>query len=91
MGAGKVMKCAKCAYEWNHLTGFGFKRAIYHCDKCGKQKSVKLDTDNGVNIDLSNEYGSCKCGGTFLANSNVIICPKCHNQIADGGITILWD
>jgi len=93
MGTIKIVKCHTCNQQWTHHHGFGFIVGYYYCNKCGKQKSVNF-LDNYVErtVYISNEYGKCECGGTFRADSETILCPKCHTPVEDVKDSgILWD
>lgn len=86
MGYGKEVACTNCGNSWTHYTGHGFSFVYYHCDKCGKEKTAKHDSD------LSGKCGSCECGGEFSINNDKIICPKCQSQVeSDDTFSILWD
>lgn len=91
MRLGEYAECAKCGYQWEYETGIGYFNAIYHCNKCGKEKGLKYDTGE-ICVDLSNECGFCECGGTFCLDNDCIICPKCRNKMPNEGLErMFWD
>lgn len=93
MGTIKIVKCHSCNKQWAHYQGFGFIAGYYYCNKCGKQKIVNFLDDNvEKTVYMSNEYGKCECGGTLRADSETVLCPRCHipaDEIDD--VNVLWD
>lgn len=92
MRAGKNIVCAKCGYEGEYINGVGYFNAIYHCNKCGKEKIVELNDGDAIRINPRKNSGLCTCSGTFSMNNKYIICPKCHNKMPNDGLEeMLWD
>ncbi len=93
MGTALKVKCPSCGKQWNHYMGFVFSNVYYYCDKCGKKKTIKYGNEkDGTVVDLSSEYGSCKCSGTFRMNHEPILCPKCHTPAEkNNDVIMMWD
>ena len=89
MGQLLKFKCKECDSEFEWSDGGGFAYNILHCDKCGKEKKIKIKQD----ISTADEnIINCKCGGKYLLNAPTR-CPKCKaiNKLDDGVLKLLYD
>ncbi len=92
MRVGKWSICAKCGCEWSYESGIGYFNAIYHCNKCGKEKIVTLTDGDTPRIKPKRNGGVCDCGGIFSMKNDKRFCPNCHEQMPNNDLEeMLWD
>lgn len=76
MGESFDARCEDCGHVHEVSLGGGFTFMLFHCEACGKPKSVNLRKK--IDPEATDPWGRCSCGGA-ISNDAPPRCPKCRS------------
>jgi len=89
MGQAYEATCLDCGHRFMASKGGGFTFNLIHCDTCGREKSIPLESK--ALLSGQPTLKRCRCGGTFASGAPPR-CPKCRSaKLKRGRTTCFYD